>query len=67
MNMTKTNDITEADEACSIPMQNVPEVRAWAEKLGVSIDELTAAMGAVGPKVGDVRRFLSGETVPIRH
>ena len=65
--MTTTHNITEADEEYCIPMQNVPEVRTWAEKLGVSIDELTAAMGAVGPKVGDVRRFLAGETDPISH
>ena len=34
------------------------ELHDWSEKLGVTADRLRAAVGAVGPMVADVRRYL---------
>lgn len=34
------------------------EVREWAQKFGVSEDELTAAVVAVGPMAADVEAYL---------
>ncbi len=38
---------------------NDDQIHAWSEKLGVRDIELQAAVEKVGPRVGDVRRFLS--------
>jgi hypothetical protein len=37
---------------------NDDHIRGWADKLGVTVNELQVAVEKVGPRVGDVRRFL---------
>jgi hypothetical protein len=37
---------------------NDDRIRGWADKLGVTVNELQVAVEKVGPRVGDVRRFL---------
>lgn len=34
------------------------EARDWAKKFGVTVDQLKAAVRAVGPMVKDVRKYL---------
>lgn len=43
-----------------ISLEEDYEVRDWAEKFGVSADELRAAVGRVGDVAEDVERDLSG-------
>ncbi len=37
---------------------NDDKIQGWSEKLGVSTNELQAAVEKVGPVIEDVRRFL---------
>lgn len=43
-----------------ISLEQDYEIRDWAEKFGVSPDELRAAVGRVGDVAEDVERDLSG-------
>lgn len=38
------------------------EVRDWAKKFGVSVSELQAAVGRVGPMADDVEQELTGRS-----
>lgn len=44
-----------------ISLEQDYEVRDWAEKFGVSADELRASVGRVGNMADDVKRDLTGQ------
>ena len=42
-------------------MSQAYELRDWADKFGVTREELRAALQAVGDKAADVERYLRGK------
>lgn len=50
-----------------ISLEQDYEVRDWAEKFGVSADELRAAVSRVGNMVEDVERDLQGVSLNRKH
>ena len=44
-----------------ISVEQEHELRDWAASLGCTVEQLRAAVKAVGHSAGDVRRYLAGQ------
>ncbi|WP_437494945.1 DUF3606 domain-containing protein [Sorangium sp. So ce1014] len=56
--MADNTDIPGPQDRETINRNQPHEVKYWAQKFGVTEQQLLQAISTVGPKVGDVRRYL---------
>ena len=64
--MGKTSDQLGARDDNIIDRDQKSDHRRWSEKLGVSVEELVAAIDAVGSNSEDVERYLRERAQPSR-
>lgn len=54
------NPAQAGDEDACVDPHNPEDIRRWAERLGVSVDEFGRAAEQAGPRIGDIRQHLVG-------